>query len=376
MTQGSDRFQFLDGLRGIAALWVVLLHFHTLINERSTNQFSWVLNQILPHGHIGVNIFFVLSGFVIAYSIRQNIITFPFIARFFIRRSIRLDPPYWAALLILTGLILAGPFFFQRGIEYVPSYQHLFLNAFYIHNFFELKSILPVAWTLALEFQFYFVFVFLLKSVQSLNIQMNHSEFNYSTKYATGLFWFLFILSLMQMSHIGLFFELPGFFLPFWYSFFIGSLLCWAMLSLVSEFQLFLFFTAMLLFYVIGKNEDILITSAVALSIQLCIKKNKLHSYLSSYPFQYLGKISYSLYLTHWCVGTKLISLISYALNTGINEIPASILLIMGTLPSLAVAHIFYHYIEQPCLHWSRKIKFETIFLPQNFRATKEKQGP
>jgi peptidoglycan/LPS O-acetylase OafA/YrhL len=134
------------------------------------------------------------------------------------------------------------------------------------------------------------------------------------------------------------------------------------MLKLVSEWQLFLFFVAMILFYLTERNEEILITSCVAILIHLCIKQRKLHTYLRSFPFQYLGKISYSLYLTHWCVGTKLITLISYMLGPNINAIPPFILLLMGTVPSLMLAHLFYRYIEQPCLNWSRRINPTRVY--------------
>ena len=129
--QKDRRFEFLDGLRGIAALLVTCLHFYTLIGERSAASFPQFIDYLLKNGNYGVQIFFVLSGFVIAYSIRQELITFSFIARFFVRRSIRLDPPYWITLILLTGLILLGPLVFNQGSQHVPSLKVFILNAFY-----------------------------------------------------------------------------------------------------------------------------------------------------------------------------------------------------------------------------------------------------
>ena len=58
------------------------------------------LETALKLGFVGVDIFFVLSGFVIAYSVREARITPRFLGRFALRRSIRLDPPYWITIAI------------------------------------------------------------------------------------------------------------------------------------------------------------------------------------------------------------------------------------------------------------------------------------
>ncbi len=108
----NSRFEFLDSLRGIAALLVALMHFQTLINERSSYGFPPLINEIFLNGHVGVNVFFVLSGFVIAYSIHDQLITLSLLAASASDVLIRLDPPYWVALLLMTGLIAIGPMFF------------------------------------------------------------------------------------------------------------------------------------------------------------------------------------------------------------------------------------------------------------------------
>src|SRR5690349_17798349 len=106
------RFEFLDGLRGIAALGVIFFHFNGSLKEHS--HFSQFLLSALDLGHLGVQIFFVLSGFVIAYSLRQEKLSCLFVLRFFVRRSIRLDPPYWVAALAIIVLSLLGQWLFNK----------------------------------------------------------------------------------------------------------------------------------------------------------------------------------------------------------------------------------------------------------------------
>ena len=96
----TPRFRFLDGLRGIAALSVLIHHaFHG-------SEFKTALTGLLGHGverftsvcDRGVQIFFVLSGFVIAYSIREMNVSPRNALNFILRRQIRLDPAFWLVL--------------------------------------------------------------------------------------------------------------------------------------------------------------------------------------------------------------------------------------------------------------------------------------
>lgn len=354
----NKRFQCIDGLRGAAALWVVLMHIYTLIKESFSYSFPFLVDFVLSHGDAGVAIFFVLSGFVIAYSIRGAPITWPFIGQFFLRRSLRLDPPYWAALIALTGMILFGSIFFNKGGEYLPGEKDFFLNLFYLQNFFDSPNILPVAWTLCLEFQFYFTLVLGLKIVQFFNLNNRKGLFNYNGL-SLLLLNGLFLLSLVYAASLKRQFPIQGTFIPFWYSFYIGCLLCWVLTRSIPEYFFYVALGAMLLFFFLGDNDQIFTTCMVSLGIFYCIKRNKLHDFLSSFVFQYLGRISYSLYLIHWLVGIKFISLISFLFK----EAPISpILLFMISLgASIGAAELFYRLVEQPCLLLSRKIKTKAL---------------
>jgi len=102
----KPRYEILDGLRGVAALMVIVFHcFETYIPRVGT--------QIINHGYLAVDFFFLLSGFVIgyAYDDRWNTMT---VWGFFKRRLVRLHPMVMAGT--LTGAAL---FFFAAG-NYFP----------------------------------------------------------------------------------------------------------------------------------------------------------------------------------------------------------------------------------------------------------------
>jgi peptidoglycan/LPS O-acetylase OafA/YrhL len=101
----NTRFVFVDALRGLAALGVVL--FHANEGHHITELFGYFphfLQVGLENGSLGVLIFFVLSGFVIAHSLYEQRMSLSLLGRFTLRRSLRLDPPYWVAIALAIGI--------------------------------------------------------------------------------------------------------------------------------------------------------------------------------------------------------------------------------------------------------------------------------
>src|ERR1700723_4511178 len=99
----KSHYFLLDGLRGVASLMVVI--FHTFEPFSHGNP----LKQIMNHGYLAVDFFFLLSGFVIAYAYddRWSRMTQ---WEFYKRRLIRLQP-----MVIMGSLIGAALFYFQKG---------------------------------------------------------------------------------------------------------------------------------------------------------------------------------------------------------------------------------------------------------------------
>ncbi|WP_442943733.1 acyltransferase family protein [Nostoc sp.] len=75
----------------------------------------------------GVEVFFVISGFVIAYTLRNTTINFQSASNFFIRRILKLAPPYWLAL-ILSMLIAGVSNIFIRVVYKINSFLQVFNN--------------------------------------------------------------------------------------------------------------------------------------------------------------------------------------------------------------------------------------------------------
>ena len=107
----KPHYELLDGLRGIAALFVLWYHiFEGFAFAEATNGEGAGIITTLNHGHIAVDFFFILSGFVISYAYdeRWNKIS---LCNFFKRRLIRLHP------MVVMGAIIGAVTFFVAGCE-------------------------------------------------------------------------------------------------------------------------------------------------------------------------------------------------------------------------------------------------------------------
>lgn len=144
--QRGVRFAALDGLRFFAALAVVLFHF----TARSTDAWPEPISELVPSlfrvsklGYFGVDLFFVISGFVILMSAWGRTSK-----QFVASRISRLYPAYWAGVLITSGvLLLVERETFDVG--------RLLVNLTMTQSAFGIPNIDGVYWTLWVELRFY-----------------------------------------------------------------------------------------------------------------------------------------------------------------------------------------------------------------------------
>lgn len=174
VTSGGRLIPVVDGLRCVAILSVILYHLEDYLTHRGV---AWspqatcesVVHRLLYAGHVGVPLFFALSGFILALPFYESAggaaAGVPDLRRYYLRRVTRLEPPYLINLAIASVLLFA-----VNGVSWSELLPHLGASAVYAHNqvYGDLSTINPVAWSLEIEVQFYMIAPWLARWLTSL----------------------------------------------------------------------------------------------------------------------------------------------------------------------------------------------------------------
>jgi peptidoglycan/LPS O-acetylase OafA/YrhL len=319
----------IQSLRGLAIFLVLIFHFYP---------------KALPSGYLGVDLFFVISGYLI------TVIFFKFKEKsffyFFLKRLHRLGPSI-IFIIFFTSIVVSN-LFLVADIEkfwlsvistlfFLPNLYFL-LDGGYFGGEAHLKPLLHI-WSLGLEIQFYFFFSLLLYFVKKTQ---NKNFF----KYIFIIFILSFIIYVI-FNYYGLdrlsFFLLPT---RLW-QFCLGSLIFF--LPLINKKwilnYLFYFISLILICFICILNasnnivlKQIFITLFGAIIIYSGIHIKKDFFLINNIFFQFLGKISYSLYIVHWPV--LVIANYYYVRDIFFEE---KLILILITL---LISYFFYILIE------------------------------
>lgn len=146
--------EIIQALRGLAVLGVVL--FHTLAIERKYAGDSW-LPGFFGFGELGVDLFFVISGFIMVTITHSRFAGAGDFARFLYSRVTRIYPTYWFYFFLLLPVVLVRP----EWVNASQGHQVDIISSFLLLPSEQLP-ILLVAWSLIHELWFYLVFALLL----------------------------------------------------------------------------------------------------------------------------------------------------------------------------------------------------------------------
>lgn len=348
----TNRLQELDALRGIAALSVVFFHFTKFAHSGP----SYV------YGVTGVELFFIISGFVIFMSINSISEGREFIAN----RVARLYPTYWACVLFTFSLqVFTYIFYFHEQVGMSRIKQFL-VNLTMFQYYFKVNNIDGVYWTLIVEMVFY-IFIYLLfvgkllKYIEQIGVGILIALYlmqtmpyaSWQQAYATANSWF------PLLSFFGLFFSGIVFYKMYSeketverYAFII---FCFIYEVLQYQHRGFIEFGITQMHYII-----ILL---VYYSFFILFIKDKL-KFIVSKPTLFLGTISYALYLVHQFMS------VSFLLPFLTNKLHLNYWIAFCiTLPIvIAVAAVITYYIEVPLRKKLRKGLLKLFGITQSYK--------
>lgn len=353
---GRARFEYIDGLRGVAAIMVAIGHLAHAAADRHPGILGPGIEAIASLGRYGVQIFFVLSGFVIAHSVTGGEYSFRYFGRFAARRFVRLDLPYWSVIALeLVLLWLSGQLMAEYARE-LPSVGAIAANAFYLQNFLGYPHLLPVFWTLCYEVQFYLVLVLslvLLARMHDAGVSAATTRMIATAALSIGFLWSLCLfVGLLPPVH-------PALFLDRWFQFALGVVVYLHYRGHCSLGVLIVAVTLCMAGVLFGADAyrvtALLVTVATAIAIA-CSLHFPRRGLLEGASMQFLGRISYSLYLLHVAVGWRAVVLTRELIGSNYSTAWAYVAFAVGMAASIVAAWIANIVIEQPAIRLARTI--------------------
>lgn len=311
-------------------------------------------NVLLEHGWVGVPIFFVISGFVIAYSLRNAKLTPAFVGRYAISRWLRLAPAYIAVIALAAAIEWLAPSLgIARPSQQPLSVGRLVTHVAYVHQIFGYESLSAGFWTLAVEMQFYLGFILLLSAAAWIAPSPTSLRLGFLAGGNLLLVFGPLALASLFVFNVDETYE--NWLIYFFWMFFLGTLAWWVLDGKMSSGWFWLFVAAVLLRLWLNYNLRGVVAVATAVAILLVGRSDRLGSWLDYRIVQYLGRVSYSLYLIHYLVN-HLVVAFGFKL-TGLGKGPEAAWLVISLAVSLCAAHVLYVLVERPSLKLAALVK-------------------
>ena len=166
------RLVAIDGIRGIAILMVVSFHYLNVQLVNSTSTIGKIFSKATYFGWVGVDLFFVLSGFLIGTILLKNKTSKNYFSTFYIRRIVRIIPNYYLLLIIYIVINFFEVFkndYNLTGNNVIPIWSYFLM----VHNFFMAhinnlgNESIVITWSIGIEEQFYLLIPFVLYKMNS-----------------------------------------------------------------------------------------------------------------------------------------------------------------------------------------------------------------
>lgn len=293
----KEKIASLTGIRGLAAIWVVLFHFSPM-----TSNFLGVSapSMVIPFGYLGVDLFFMLSGYVLGLSYSAAFLksvntTF---WRFWIGRLFRIMPLHWFVMLTMAALILAWPSELATVDRNLPN----FIASFFLVQNWGLGS--PWAWnwptwSLSAEMVAYIAFPLIVYSSARF-VPRGRAANIWAACLCLALMIAVFLTigrpNLGATGYLGL----PRCVLEFAAGFFLyRAVRDWKISNMMPD-QMLLAGCLITAVCISIPGLSFAVPFGFALIILACAFSGRLANLLFANTIsKYLGEISYSVYLTH-----------------------------------------------------------------------------
>lgn len=165
----NKRFEYIDSLRGVAILLVILVH-----TSQTIDSLSYFISRSAKFGQMGVQLFFVLSALTLCFSIEKKKISSRELLRFYLRRFFRIAPLYYCGILLYSSFNIYYNYSTNNAIQISEPYtvKAILANVFLLHGMVPEanNSIVPGGWSIGTEMVFYGIFPFLFLLYRNVSL--------------------------------------------------------------------------------------------------------------------------------------------------------------------------------------------------------------
>ena len=330
----------MEGLRGIAVFLVFWVHYSALIKPWVSGNSLDILNFVSHLGHLGVDLFFVLSGYLIYGSIISKREFFAY--KYARRRIQRIYPVFLVVFAVYLVLSVVFPSESKIPQHPVQASKYLLQNLLLLPGLFDIKPIITVAWSLSYEAFYYLVMplvIFVLKlkrwpAVNRIKLWMVVALIGFSAHYLLGgpvrllmfvcgmLLFELFENKKIRLKRGGGLYLLSALFL-----FGLGSS--------------------------IAVNYTVLMIAVFILFLLFCLcafnPESTAYSWLTIAPLRWFGNMSYSYYLIHGLSLKFAFLVLSYFVSDAVSSSSIYYWLWLPLfLFTLIVSFLLYLTVERP----------------------------
>ena len=319
------RLAVLDALRGLAALWVGLYHFTGNGTYNGGFPAEMPLKWLGTYGWLGVYVFFVISGFILPWTMDRGGYRLRDYGRFLWKRVLRLHPLY----LVSAGAMLVPFWFGSGGGMAARTWADWWPHFFYLNDALHRPWLMEIYWTLALEAQYYLAIGLLFPLLKH-----RHAVVRWAVMAAV----IVLPLGAAQFRTLPMFAAL----------FAMGILTFWRLSGRAGKFAFAfsLLVCGLVTWRAMGWPPALLgVLTAVA------IAEVKSHYRFLEWP----GSLSYPFYLFHLVVAGLFMPLLA-EMPRGPWQDTAAVLGLFAV--SLVLSQVLHRWIERPSMRWSSAVHY------------------
>lgn len=353
----TKKYDYIDALRGIAVLGTLFIHSSKY--ERGINNFGDNFKELALLGNSGVQLFFMMSAVTLFLSMSQKkkLEKNPTL-NFFIRRFFRIAPLFYLSTIFCLSFNLEG--YWWNDFSHLNPYYLILTTVTFTNGFdpYYINSIVEGGWSIAIEMIFYAIIPLLFIFIKNIRIAF----WSFIASIIFAAFLFLFLQKNVLINDLGI-----------WRAFTYFNFIA----------QLPVFLLGVLFFYVIKNKEDgvldvseikyplVIFAFILLLNVSFGFIQNHIlisfsffliafslsqaESVLVNKLTCFLGKISYSMYLTHFPIlflmwKLNLLDIIDkQMINFGLRY---AILILL----TAGVSYLTYRFIELPGITLGKKV--------------------